>query len=192
MEKKQIITIAGTAGSGKSTVAKIVAKILGWKHYSMGDMQRDTAKRKGISLAQLGELQKRDSVIDREIDQIQESYGRQENQFVIDSRLGWYKIPNSFKVFLEVDHEIAVERIWSDFQKNPTRNVEKFETPKSLSEGLKERFKCEQERYREYYGIENHHDKNHFHLSLNTADYTPEQVADKIIEEYEKWISTAE
>ncbi len=192
MKKKQIITIAGTAGSGKSTVAKIVAKIVCWHHYSMGDMQRKTAERKGISLAELGILQERDPTLDREIDQVQESYGREENEFVIDSRLGWYFIPESFKVFLEVDHEIAVERILGSFENEPTRNVEKFKTLEALSEGLKERLTCEQKRYQNYYGIENHHDKKHFHFSLNTAHYTPEEVADKIIEAYEKWISTAE
>jgi len=34
-----IITIAGEGGSGKSTVARILAKKLDYKHYSTGDLR---------------------------------------------------------------------------------------------------------------------------------------------------------
>ena len=54
-----IIVLGGRAGSGKSTIAKEVAKKLGYKHYSMGDLQRNIAKEKGISLLELGKLQRR-------------------------------------------------------------------------------------------------------------------------------------
>jgi len=192
MKKKQIITIAGTAGSGKSTVAKKLANLLGCEHYSMGDLQRETAEKKKITLEELQERQERDPTLDREIDQRQESYGREKNNFVIDSRLGWFFIKPSFKVFLRVRHEIAVERIWNSFEKDPTRNVEKFETPEKLSEGLKRRVLSERKRYKEYYGIKNHHDKNHFVLDLDTEHYTPQEVADIIKFSYEKWISKTE
>ena len=43
-----IITISGKAGSGKSTVGRIVAQELNYEHYSMGDLQRLYAKEKGI------------------------------------------------------------------------------------------------------------------------------------------------
>ena len=48
-----IITISGTPGSGKSTVAKMIATKLGFKHYSTGDFMRQMAKERGISLEEL-------------------------------------------------------------------------------------------------------------------------------------------
>ena len=45
-----IITISGIAGSGKSTVAKLLAKKLNCKHYSVGDFMRQIAKEKNIPL----------------------------------------------------------------------------------------------------------------------------------------------
>ena len=40
------ITISGPIGSGKSTVSKILAAKLGYKHYSIGGFMRDIAKKR--------------------------------------------------------------------------------------------------------------------------------------------------
>ena len=45
-----IITISGKAGSGKSTVAKELAKQLNLQHFSIGDIMRKMAKEKNISV----------------------------------------------------------------------------------------------------------------------------------------------
>ena len=42
------ITLSGMVGSGKSTNAKLFAKELGYKHYSVGDLMREMAKERGI------------------------------------------------------------------------------------------------------------------------------------------------
>jgi cytidylate kinase len=47
-----IISIGGTHGSGKSTIAKMLAKKLNWPHYYMGGLRRETAKKKGLTLAE--------------------------------------------------------------------------------------------------------------------------------------------
>lgn len=185
--KKSIITIAGMAGSGKTVNAKLLAGLLSFDHYSMGDMQRATAERKGITLAELGEIQKRDPTLDREIDQEQQSLGREKNNFVIDSRLGWYFIPQSFRVFLKVPQEIAVERIWKDMLKNPGRQVELHGSKEELSQSLLERVQCEKERYQIQYGIEDHYDESHFDITIDTSKHSIEEVTAIIQEAYEKW-----
>ena len=45
-----IIAISGKAGSGKSTIAELLAKKLKLKHYSIGNLMREMAKKKNISL----------------------------------------------------------------------------------------------------------------------------------------------
>ena len=67
-----IVTISGTPGSGKSTVGKLIAKKLGLKHYSIGNLMRSMAKEKGLTLGELGELAKTDNgKIDHELDDMQ-------------------------------------------------------------------------------------------------------------------------
>ena len=70
------IAISGKAGTGKSSVAKLLAGKLKYRHYSMGDIQREIAKKKGISIAELGELEKTDPGIDNMIDERQREIGR--------------------------------------------------------------------------------------------------------------------
>jgi len=170
-----IITINGTAGSGKSTVAKLLAKKLDYKHYSMGDFQREIAEEKGISLLELGKLEEKDKSIDEEVDQMQIDLGRKEDNFVIDSRLGFHFIPNSIKIFLDADFEERAKRILADtIRKEHNVNL------KTTKQNIKTREASEKKRYKEYYNI-NPYDKKHYDLIIDTTKLTPEQVVDKII-----------
>src|ERR1035437_2410244 len=110
MNKKHIITIAGKLGSGKSSTAKMVAEILNYKHYSTGDFMRSIADEKGIPLVKFNKIAENDPSIDKILDDRNKEIGNMEN-IVLDSRLGFYFIPESFKVFLELDPSIASERI---------------------------------------------------------------------------------
>ena len=90
-----IITISGIAGSGKSTVAKLLAKKLNYKHYSIGDFMREIAKQRKTTLLELSKEAEKDSSIDKELDQKQIELGKTQDNFVIDSRLGFHFIKNS-------------------------------------------------------------------------------------------------
>ena len=118
-----IITISGMPGSGKSTIAKILAQKLGYKHYSIGDLRGKMALDRHLTIDELNELGKREGWTDREPDEYQKKLGHEEDNFVIDSRLGFYFIPHSFKLFLTVDPEVAAERIFPN--QRPTKNPAK-------------------------------------------------------------------
>jgi len=87
-----IITISGKAGSGKSTVAKELARKLNLKHYSIGDIMRQIAKERNISLNELSKLAEKDESIDLELDKKQIDL-RDKNDFIIDGRLTAYFLP---------------------------------------------------------------------------------------------------
>src|SRR3989338_11659150 len=107
-----IIVISGRAGSGKSTIAKALSKRLNLKHYSMGDLTRQVAKERGITLLELGKLEESDDSIDRAIDNKQRELGKGDN-FVIDGRLSAFFIPHAtFKIFLVLDTtKLTVEQV---------------------------------------------------------------------------------
>ena len=89
-----IITISGKAGSGKSTVAKQLAKKLNLKHYSIGDIMRQIAKERNLSLNELSKLAEKDKSIDTELDKKQLEL-RNKKDFIIDGRLTAYFIPKA-------------------------------------------------------------------------------------------------
>lgn len=191
MNKKHIITIAGSLGSGKSSTAKKVSEILNYKHFSTGDFMRSIADEKGVPLIELSKMAEIDLSIDKMLDDRNIEVGEM-NNVVLDSRLGFHFIPDSFKVFLELDPTIASERILHDKNFNPNRHKESdgnFDTPESIKEKINFRLDSERKRYRELYGIEDHTDRGNFDLIINTEKIPLEEVCKKIIEEYNNWLS---
>ena len=170
-----IITISGKPGSGKSTVAKLIAKKLGLKHYSMGDLQRSIAKEMGITIKEMGRLEEQSGEIDKQIEKMQTELGEKEEDFIIDSRLGYHFIPNSIKIFLDVNEWESVERIIGD-----KREEEKFVDDKSAKKDIIERISSEKKRFKEYYNLDFENPDN-YDLVVDTSDINAEVVADKIL-----------
>lgn len=190
MAKKHIITIAGKLGSGKSSTSKNVANLLGYEHASTGDFMRQMADVKGIKLDELSKIAESDDSIDITIDDYTRELG-EKNDLVIDSRLGFYFIPNSFKVFLELDSETASERILQDKKSNPFRHSEAsgFDTKEKIMESINARLLSERTRYKKIYKIEDFTDHNNFDLVIDTSNTPLNEVSEKIIKEYNSWLT---
>ena len=155
-----IIAISGTAGSGKSTIAKMLAIKLKYKHYSMGDFQREIAKEKKISIEELGELEKKDPAIDRMVDDRQRQLGN-ENNFVIDSWLSAFFIKNSYKIFMDADLKERAKRILD-------REPEHYKNLKDAMNKIKKREETNRERWKNFYGYD-FKDKKNYHLYIDTS-----------------------
>jgi cytidylate kinase len=110
MIDQPLISLAGDIGSGKSTVGRIVADALKAPYTSTGDMQRAVARSLGITTLQLNERCMKDPGLDRRIDDHLRALGCAQRAGVVDARLGWFFIPQSFKVFLSVDPAEAARR----------------------------------------------------------------------------------
>ena len=171
-----IITIGGTLGSGKSTVAKLLSKKINYRHYSSGDFMRGLAEERKISLLELSKIAEKDKSIDLEIDERQIQLGRKEDNFVIDGRLSFHFIPDSIKIFLDASFEERAKRILAD-KIRKEHNVD-LESTKAK---MKTREESEKKRYKEYYNIDIN-DQNHYDLIIDTSNLTPEEVVNKILE----------
>ncbi|MFA6077010.1 MAG: AAA family ATPase [Candidatus Paceibacterota bacterium] len=187
MQKIKIITINGFPGSGKSSTADGVAKELGFKRFSSGDFMRQIALDRGISLNELSKKAESDTAVDKSIDEAVKKTGEGE-KIVIDSRLAFHWIPNSFKVYLDLPPEIAKERISNNLKTNKFR--QESEGKMDVEEVYKkiiERFESEKKRYQNLYQVD-HADKNNFDLVVDTNKNNLKQVIDIIVREYKNWI----
>ena len=175
-----IVTISGTPGSGKSTVAKAIAKDLGLKHYSAGDFMREMAESRGISLMELTKQAGKDTSIDKEIDDRTRHLALKDN-FVIDSRLAFHFIPKAVKIFLKADPKVAAQRTWKDIcaQKRHTENQLKSE--KEVYDAIVKRQQSEIERFKKYYGVDFLDSKN-YDLVLDTTSLSIEQCVQKVLD----------
>lgn len=185
--KKEIITIAGALGGGKSSTADKVATKLGYQRFSSGDFMRKLAVEMGISLNELNVKAQTDESIDVKIDEEVKKAGEQ-SKIVIDSRLAFHWIPDSFKVYLSLPPEIARERILNNLKENELRRESESSTsPEEIEKKIDARLASEKKRYKDLYGIENHTDPKNFDLVVDTNKNNLEQVVDIVVSEYQKW-----
>ena len=108
---REIITLAGSPGSGKSSTAKAVAAALEFRHFSSGDLFRQLAAERGESIEAMNISAEVQQDIDRKVDDLLKQMYAAEEKLVIDSRMAWRWMPRSFKVFLVLDPDTAAERI---------------------------------------------------------------------------------
>src|SRR3990167_10028900 len=99
--KKQIITICGGLGSGKSSTAKKVAEALGFQHFSSGDFFRQVGLELGLSINEINKRAETDPKIDEMTDQKLRDLNNAD-KIVVDSRTAYHWIPESFKVYLDL------------------------------------------------------------------------------------------
>ena len=105
--RKEIITIAGSPGSGKSSTAKAVAPALRFRHFSSGDLFRKLAAERGELIEAMNILAEVQRHIDLSADNLLKEMYLCESKLVIDSRMAWRWMPKSFKVFLLLDRDTA-------------------------------------------------------------------------------------
>lgn len=94
-------------------------------------------------------------------------------------------MPESFKVYLKVDINIAAKRVFNDETRRDSEK--KFETVEEQKQDIEKRYTLENTRYFELYGVRKE-DESNYDLVLDTSNLTPNEVADKIEEEYKKWL----
>lgn len=184
MEKKHIISLAGELSSGKSTVAKILKEDLNYEIYRNGEYFRNLAKKHGMDLTEFNVYVSKHPEIDIQIENRATEYAKTHDNFIIDARLGWYSIPQSFKVYLKVNIDVAAERAFNDQGRKSSENYSSVEEQKKK---IIERYNSENERYWNIYGVKRD-DMSNYDLVLDTTSIKPEEVAKIIKTEYSKWL----
>lgn len=184
MKKREIISLSGDPSSGKGTVSNILIKELGYGIYRNGEYFRNLAKKMNMNLKEFGDYVKDHPHIDEQIEESAKEYAKDHDKFIIDARLGWYAVPESFKVYLKVDIDEAARR--SFYDKN-RKDLENYKSIDEYKKSLLERYNLENERYFNIYGIHKD-DMNNYDLVIDTSNKTPEEVAKIIIDKYIRWL----
>ncbi len=174
------ITITGSLGSGKSTIAKLLAQKLGYIHYSTGDAQRKIAAQYHMTTLELNQLADTDPSIDQQIDSVFNQLEESNQLYAIDSRMAWFFMPKSFKVKLTVEPKTAALRILNDTSRSGEK---KYKTIDDALEATMNRRTSEIERFKKTYGVDIE-DPNNFDMVIDTTDLTPQEVCDIILKEY--------
>ena len=169
-----LITVSGPAGSGKSTFAAALANALEVDHVSGGDIFREMADERDVSLVAFNELAEEDDQVDRDLDRRLREIAEENDELVLESRLaGWMAGEHAdLRLWLDAPMEVRKERVSDREETVAEMQVREF---------------SEAQRFDSYYEIDID-DRAFYDLQLNTARWSKRGVFEIVrtaIEEYD-------
>ena len=171
VDSNLFITVSGPPGCGATTVSEGLSAALDCGYVSGGDIFRQLADDRGMSLSQLiaktDETDEIDRALDRRLRTIAEKWGAANNPFVLESRLAGWLAGNraDLRIWLDAPNEVRVDR---------TSHRDEMEAEMRVREV------SEAGRYHSYYGIDVD-DRSFYDLAVNTARWTPETTLEMIL-----------
>ena len=173
-----LLTVSGPPGSGKSTTATALADALAIEHISGGDIFRELAAERGLSLAEFNELAEEDDSIDRDLDRRLREIAVEEDDVVLESRLsGWLAAEYAdIRVWLDASLDVRASRI-ADREKKTVAEAKEETEVRAASEA---------QRYREYYNIDID-DRSIYDLVVNTGRWSESAVPELVISAVEAY-----
>lgn len=175
-----IISITGAAGAGKTTIGQMLAKKLNWPHYYIGGLRRQKARERGMTLAEYNKLGEEDESTDREVDEYQTELAKKNDNFIMEGRTSWYFIPQSIKLFFDVEENVGAKRIFDDLKKENNRNEDSdIKNEQDALASIKQRKESDIRRYAKYYNIDVYNKEN-FDFVIDTTNLTEEEVFEQV------------
>lgn len=172
---RMLITISGEPGSGKTTVARLLARHLGLPHVYAGDFFRQEAERRGLKLEAFTRLCEQDHSIDKKLDEDMAKRAH-DGGVVLEGRLAGYiarqEHLDALKVWLTASEVVRAQRV-AQREGADWREVLRVNH---------ERHGSDSKRYFDIYGWDLQ-DTKIYDLVLSTDEQTPEALADRLATE---------
>ncbi|MCY4152581.1 MAG: cytidylate kinase family protein [Aestuariivita sp.] len=170
------ITLAGSIGSGKSTVGQILAERLKCEFISIGKIFRSIGKSSNLDTLQTNLAAESNADIDRKVDDFIVQRAQSDTPFIMDSRMAWHFVPKSLKVYLYASPKTAVNRVYTD----KSRETEKYSSRGIALDHILDRRKSELARYRRLYDVDID-DIDNYDLFVVTDGAKPTEIAQLIL-----------
>jgi len=180
----RLVTFTGDLGSGKSIISKRIAEMMGAKRHSAGDINRMVAAKADKSTLELNNDKVAIAWLDQQIDGQLQSMAFSEEDLVIDARMGWHFIPDSFRVKFLTKPIVAAQRIVDD----QTRGLEKYSSVQEAEVSILQRQNLEWARFERQYGAVFSDDEN-FDLVVDTSFASLDQIFDVVADCMQKYFA---
>ena len=170
------ITIAGDLGSGKSTVANHLINNINYRIESAGLIFRRLAEQHGMTAKEFNQFIESNPKYDNMVDDTIKEMGEKEENIIFDSRLAWYFVPKSFKIYMYVDVDTATERIFNDRD----RISESYSDMATAKKEIIERRQSEVLRYKTFYNVDINNYSN-YDFIIDTSHAAKEEVNELVL-----------
>ncbi len=164
-----IVTVSGEIGAGKSTVARALAQALGLRYLSTGEVFREEARRRGMSLSEFGALAEQDPSIDRALDDMQIQAARG-GDILVDSRLSGWLIDGDLRIWLRAPLAVRAARVAAR---------DRTDVP-AAARDVQAREDCERRRYRQTYRVDIL-DLTRYHVIIDTAMWGADEIVSALL-----------
>jgi len=170
-----LVTISGHPGSGTSTLVELLEKTKGWTSINGGEIFRNIAKKRGMTLKAFGELCEEDPVVDKELDQeLIKKICEKNGPDIVESRLAghWAQSKNidCHKIWLDVD---AQERAKRASQREGTEWTEQLQKNN-------EREAVDGKRFLDFYNIDIN-DMKPYSIVINSTNMNADEVLNTVL-----------
>ncbi len=184
-----IITFGGTPGSGKTTIANMVASELNYSFFDVGKMRRDAAKNKNMTIEEFNIWSdKNPKEGDIYFDEYVKDVVSKEKNAVVSGRMAYFTFPNSLKIYLSVSLDEGAKRIFNELKKNNDRNESMVNSIDDQKKKILERMKIDTKRYLNLYNSDCYSEKN-FDIVIDTTNISILKVKEKVFDFLNKKIN---
>ena len=163
------VTISGHPGSGTSTLVEGLSKHFSWTSINGGQIFRNEASERKLTLAEFGELCSNDETVDLTLDEKLRTHILDQVTNIIESRLaGWwgYKLQfDCIRIWLKVSEQERAKRV----------TVREGITLEEAISANKARLLVDNERYEKMYGLIPDDPTPYTHI-IDATNITAEQV----------------
>lgn len=168
------VTVGGLAGTGTSTLCRLLAAHLDLPYTYAGSLFRQEAARRGLSLEEFGELCQRDASVDRTLDDRQLELLRRGGVLLEGRMAGWLAEHNevdAFTVWVVCDEDERMRRI-------SERDGGDAEAQRDHT---LQREASEQTRFLDYHGADLS-DLSIYDLVLDSTHMTPTELSQAVLD----------
>lgn len=176
------ITVSGPPGCGATTLCDRLSEAIGCPYVAGGDIFRELATDRDMTLTQLTAEAQESDEIDRALDgrlrSIAEKWGATNKPFILESRLAGWLAGNraDLRIWLDAPEEVRKERI-SDREETAAE--------------MRVREVSEAGRYQSYYEIDIEN-REFYDLQLNTARWDKDSIFEIVRTAVEKYDTTSD
>jgi cytidylate kinase len=173
-----VVVVSGMPVCGSSTTARLLAKKLGIRHFSVGDYYKQLAKKYSTG----GEIKRNveffrsekgsDIDLHHRLDEMQKKVAKEGN-VIIDSKIGIKMLNNlaNVKVWIKAPFDVRAKRV-AKRDKIPLEKAKEF---------LKDKERLERENFKRIYGFDTFDQEKEADLVIDNSHLSPEEAVDKIL-----------
>jgi cytidylate kinase len=172
--RAQTLTVGGLPGTGTTTLCRLLERSLQLPYIYAGQLFREEAARRGMTLAEFNALAGEDPAVDLALDEQQLEFLRR-GGVILEGRLaGWlanHHGIDAFKVWVVCDEEERIRRL---VQRDGA-------DAQTQAASMADREARERDRYKRYYGADLS-DLSFYDLVCDSTSLEPEEVRDLVLD----------